>query len=526
VEAEILYQRGVGEQARYFFKHALIQDTAYQSLLKSTRQQYHTQIAKVLEERFPDTKTNQPELLAHHYTEANLIEQAIPYWRQAGQRAAQRSAYVEAISHFTKGLELLQTLPDTPERAQQELTLQIALGTALVATKGYAALETTRAYARARQLCQQVGETPQLFPVLGGLAAFYIEQGEFQTAHKLAEQLLRIAQYARDPVLLLWAHLALGQTFYFLAELKLAREHFEQSLALYDRQQLRSYGYAYDPGVACRSRLARVLWSLGYPDQALKSSQAALSLAQGLSHPFSLALALSWAAEIHRFRREPRVTQQQAEALITLSTEQGFPYWLAMGTILQGWTLAEQGREAQAIAQIQEGMTAWRAVGSKPTRTWGLALLAEVYGKAGQTEERMKVLAEALATINRTGERYYEAELYRLKGELTLQKAGTRDWGLGAGSSSPQAPSLRPQVPSEMAREAEGYFFKAIEIAQKQQAKSWELRASTSLARLWQQQGKRAEAHKLLLDVYNWFTEGFDTKDLQEAKRLLEELNH
>ena len=255
VEAELVYQRGVPPQATYLFKHALIQDTAYQSLLKSTRQQYHRQIAQVLEEQFPQTVETQPELVAHHYTEAGLSEQAIPYWQQAGQRASQRSAHVEAISHLTKGLELLKTLPDTPERAQQELTLQIALSTPLMATKGFAASEVEQAYARARELCQQVGETPQLFPVLDGLCAFYTIRGDIQTGHELAEQLLRLAQCMQDPVLLVSAHRALGTTWHILGEFTLARTHLEQSLALYDPQRHRSYGFVYDPGVTGLSAL-------------------------------------------------------------------------------------------------------------------------------------------------------------------------------------------------------------------------------------------------------------------------------
>ena len=281
VEVELLYQRGLPPQATYLFKHALIQDTAYQSLLKSKRQQYHQQIAQVLEARFSDIKETQPELLAHHYTEAGLIEQAIPYWQQAGQRASQRSAHVEAISHLTKGLELLKTLPDTPERAQQELTLQIALGAPLQATKGFGAPEVERVYARARELCQQVGETPQLFPVLCGLWLFYTARAESQTARELGEQLLSLAQSVQDSALLLQAHHALWTTSFFLGEFALAREHAEQGMTLYDLQQHRSHAFLYgghDPGVCGRGFEAWASWHLGYPDQALKENP-------GGSHP-------------------------------------------------------------------------------------------------------------------------------------------------------------------------------------------------------------------------------------------------
>ncbi|TMA50719.1 MAG: adenylate cyclase, partial [Deltaproteobacteria bacterium] len=282
IEAEMLYQRGLAPQARYVFKHVLIQDVAYQSLLKSKRQQYHQQIAQVLEERFPEIRETQPELLAYHYTEAGFIVQAIPYWQRAGQRATQRSAYVEAIAHLTKGLELLKTLPDTPERAQQELDLQLALGPALIATKGYAAPEVERVYARARELCQQVGETSQLFSVLWGLWDCHSVRAEHKAAHELGGQLLTLAQSGQDPAFLVEAYRALGVTLFWLGKLVPAREHIEQSILLYDSRQHRSYVslYGQDPGVICLCRVALVLCYLGYPDQALKRSQEALTLAQ------------------------------------------------------------------------------------------------------------------------------------------------------------------------------------------------------------------------------------------------------
>ena len=236
VEAEVLYQRGLLPQARYLFKHALIQDAAYQSLLKSTRQQYHGQIAQVLEEQFPETREAQPELLAHHYTEAGLRAQALSYWQQAGERATQRSAYVEAVAHLTKGLEVLKALPDTPEHIQQELALQIALGPALMATRGYAAPEVGKTGTRARALCQQLGETPQLFPVLCQLVEFYLNRGELQTTHELAEQLMRLAESIPDPYPRSVAHLTLGAALTWLGELPSARLHVEQALALYDPQ--------------------------------------------------------------------------------------------------------------------------------------------------------------------------------------------------------------------------------------------------------------------------------------------------
>jgi class 3 adenylate cyclase/predicted ATPase len=514
VEAELVYQHGLLPRARYSFKHALIQDTAYQSLLKSRRQHLHQQIARVLTERFPETVETQPELVAHHYTEAGLAEQAIPYWQKAGQRASQRSANVEAVSHLTTGLELLKSLPDTAERSQQELHLQIALGAVLIATKGYASLEARQAYARARELCEQMRDTPQLFPVLFGLYTAYLVSSEHKTAHGLAEQMLRLAHRQQAATFLLPAHIAFGAVSVFLGESTVARGHLEQGITLYDPQKHNPqvFGGAQDLGVNCLSYAAWALWFLGYPDQALKRSQEALTLARGLAHPYSLAFALGMAARFYQFRRDGQTAHGQAKAAITLCTDQGFPFFLAIGTILQGWALAEQGQREEGIAQIHRGIASVRATGAELATPYYLALLAEMYGRDGQVEEGLTVVGEALAIADKNEEHFYDAELYRLKGELTLQQF--------------QVSGSRFQVENGPASKAEACFLKAIEIARRQQAKSLELRAVMSLSRLWQRQGKREEAQQMLAEVYGWFTEGFDTKDLQEAKTLLEELSH
>jgi predicted ATPase/class 3 adenylate cyclase len=503
VEAELLYKRGVAPQTTYIFKHALIQEAAYQSLLKRTRQHYHRQIAQMMEERFPESAEAQPELLAHHYTKAGLSMPAMLYWQRAGERAVRRSANLEAISHLTKGLEVLRTLPDTPERSLQELTLQRILGVPLLATKDFAAAEVEHVYARARALCQQVGDTSQIFPVLFGLWGFYEVRGDLQTARELAEQLLALAEREQDPALLLQGHRALGDTLVWLGQFVLARTHLEQGIALYNPQQHRAHAalYGQDPDMGCRSYVARALWMLGYPDQALQKSYEALSLAQELGHPFSLAFALTFVAVLHRFRREVRAAQEQAGALITLASEQGFPFWLAAGTGLEGWVMAAQGRGMEGIAKIHQSMAALQATGAKLARPWHHALLAEAYMNEGQAKQGLNLLTEALATVHETGERFFEAELYRLKGELVLAHS------------------------AEDRLEAESCFHQAIAVARHQQAKSLELRAAMSLSRLWQRQGKQTEARKLLAEIYGWFTEGFDTADLQEARALLEELS-
>ena len=502
VEAELVYQRGLPPRSRYIFKHALIQDAAYQSLLKSTRQQYHQRIAQVLEAQFPDTALLQPELVAHHYTEAGLSAQAVRYWQQAGQRAVERSANLEAVAHLMKGLEALATVPDTPERSQQELGLQIILGPALMASKGIAAPEVGRAYARARELCRQVEDAPQVFSVLRGLWNFYLVRAEHQTAQELAEQLLTLAQRHQTPAFLLEAHMTLGISSFWQGAIAAARAHLEQASTLYAPQPHRAHAFLYglDPGMASRCYAAWVLWTLGYPEQAHQRIDEGLSLAQELPHRFSLAAALVYAAWQHQLRREGPTVQARAEAAISLSTEQGFPHWLAAGTFLRGWALAAQGQAEEGLAQLQQGLAAWRAIETKLGLPAILLLLAEAYGKAGQVEVGLQTLAEASALVNQTQERVYEAELYRLQGELLLVRS------------------------AEHYAEAETCFRQALAVARRQQAKSWELRAATSLSRIWQQQGKQAEAHALLAPIYGWFTEGFDTADLKDAKALLHEL--
>jgi len=512
VEVELLYQRGVLPQATYLFKHALIQEAAYQSLLRSTRQQYHQRIARVLEQRFPEVTATQPELLAYHYTEAGLGEEAVAYWQRAGRRALERSANPEAVTHLTKGLEVLKTLPDVPQRLQHELDLQTTLGPALSVAKGYAAPEVERSYTRARELCQLMGDAPQLGPVLWGLHRFYFMRGELQTAQALGEQLLGLTQHAPAPPLLLAAYTAMGAALFMRGHLRVAREHLLQELPLVEAPQRRAlaFHYGYDPGVLRLAFAALDLWSLGYAEAAQQRGQAALTLAQELAHPFSLVVALGVTAIVQQCRRDIPGTQAQAEAALTLATEQGSPYWIAGGAMLRGWALAAQGQAEEGIAQIRQGLTAYRATGAELVRPYYLALLAEAYGQGGQAEAGLAVLAEALAAVEKTGERWWEAELYRLKGELLLQSGGQ---SLESGVSNPQSAV------------AATYFHQALDTARRQQTKSLELRTAMSLARLWQRQGKRDAARQLLAEVYDWFTEGFDTVDLQEARALLEELS-
>jgi class 3 adenylate cyclase/predicted ATPase len=502
VEAELVYQRGLPPHAMYLFKHALVTDIAYQSLLKSTRQHYHQRIAQVLHERFPETAETQPELLAHHYTEAALNEQAVGYWQKAGENAVQRSAHVEAIGHLHQALALLTTLPETSEHLQQELDVLIKLGPVLMSTKGRAAPEVEQVYTRARALCQHMEGSQRLFPVLVGLRRFYNIRGRLQIANEFAEQLLSLARQMHNHAYLLEAHSALGINCCFLGEFARSSEHLMQGMALYEAQEHGSLGFhsGIDLGVHCLTWLAMAHLELGYPDQAIRRMNEALQLAYELGHPFSLARVFLTTAHLHQRRREAHMTQEKAEEGIALCTEQGFAQYRAWGVTMRGWSLAAQGQAAEGIEQMSQGIADWRATGAEASVPLWLAWLAEAYSVTGQIGDGLRTLSEALALVDKTDDRWSEAELHRLQGELLLQ----------------QSPDNQT--------EAESCYQKAITIAQNQSAKSFELRAATSLARLWQQQGKRQDAHDLLAPVYEWFTEGFDTADLQEAKALLNDL--
>ena len=503
VEEELLYQRGRPPRARYIFKHALIRDAAYQSLLRRTRQQYHQQVAALMVERFPDTVAAQPEIVAQHYAEAGCVVEAIGYFRKAGQQALERSANLEAATHFEKALEQFPQLAETSERDQRELEIQMALGAALVPARGFADPGVGKAYARAWELCQQLDDVVHLPLVLRGRQIFEFVRGEFRKAREVAEQFVDLAERQQDPALMVGSYHALGQILFMQGDLIAARRITEQGIALFDPEQHRLPNWpGGQPGEQCYLYAAFTLWMLGYPDQALQRAEEALAMANKLANPTNLINTLAFVAHIHVLRLEPVAACQRAGATMKLSTEHRNPHFLGHATVLHGWTQVAQEQVEDGIAEIEQGIATFRSTGAVSIWLPGfLALRAQTFARANRIDDGLACVEEALALIDKSGERCWQAELLRIEGELILA------------------------APAKDHAQAESSFTQALDIARHQQAKSWELRAATSLARLWQRQGKHDESRELLTPIYDWFTEGFDTTDLKDAKALLEQLS-
>jgi class 3 adenylate cyclase/predicted ATPase len=500
VDAELLYARGVAPQVTYLFKHALIQEAAYQSLLKATRRKYHGEVAETLVERFPDTAEARPELLAHHLTEAGHTEEAVAQWMKAGLRAVERSAYPEAIAHLSRGLELLETLPDSPARSREEMNLQTDLARALEVVRGWAAPEVGSAYNRALELARAVGGTPDLFSALHGLWEFHELRGEMAVLLEEAGRLRDLAETNGDPLLRMEAQHALGESLMYQAKYSAAVREFEQSMEIYDpvrHHPLAIQSGDYDHNVAAHALSAWSLWILGYPDRALARAERAITLADELAHPYSQVFALTFAAWQRQFRREAPECEERAEAGLSLSLQVEVPIFIAGCRFLRGWATAQRGEANQSIGEIAQALADWREIGTELLRPGWLSLLAESYGLARQPERGLAALEEAITEVDRRGEIWSQAELYRLQGSLIML------------------------LPAPDPASAETCFLRAIDIARQQEARSLELRAAVSLGRLWQQQGKAEEARALLEPVYEWFTEGFETPDLQEARALL-----
>jgi predicted ATPase len=500
VTSELVFQRGTPPDAVYSFKHALVQDAAHGSLLHSSRQQLHAHIAEALAAHSPELMDSQPEIFAQHYAEAGLVEKSVACWGKAARRSVDRSAIAEAVAQFQKGLDQLALLPATLERQRQELEFCSALGAALRLVKGQAAPETGHAYARARELWEQLGFPAEYLHVPYGQSRYHAFRGELDLAMRLDEDLLRLSRQRNDSAGLVLGDYSSGRNLMFAGKFVLSRSHLDEVLALYDPISHRSLVHqtGSHPQVVAQGYLGIVLFCLGFPNQALVQSDAAIAEARRLAHPPSLVSSLANGARLLSLVSEAAALDERSDELTAVATEQNFLAPGAQGAIYRGLVKVKNGDVAEGISLLQSGSMAYRATGGEAWVPHHIALLAEAYAIAGQVEKSLALLDDTLEIVARTGERLLEAELNRRKGQLLLR-----------------------QGQSEAAEEL---YRKALSIAVEQEAKLWELRAAASLARRRRDQGRRAEARDLLAPIYGWFTEGFDTADLKEAKALLDEL--
>jgi class 3 adenylate cyclase/predicted ATPase len=501
VASELVFQRGMPPDAVYSFKHALVQDAAHGSLLRNARQQLHAQIADALQTHFPELMESQPELLAQHYAEAGLVEKSVAYWGQAGRRSAARSAMAEATAQLQKGLDQLELLPDNRQRQQQELEFWSAMGAALRFVKGQAAPEMGHAFVRARELWEQLGSPSQFLHIPYGLSFYHIYRGEFDLAQRLDEDLLRLSRQRNDAAGLVLGHASSGRTLMSLGRFASSRSHLEEVLALYDPDSHGSLGYqtGSHPGRGARGQLGIALFCLGFPDKALAQINAGITEALTLAHTPSLAASLAQGCRLLSLRGDNAALDERAGQLIAVATEQGFPLYRALGTIYRGWVKVNTDDVAEGISLLRSGSGAYRTTGAESRIPYYIALLAKACEIAGQVDEALTLLNSAMQIAERIGERWFAAELYRHKGHFLLRQG--------------------------FSEAAEELYRQALAIAEEQEAKLWELRAAVSLARLGRQQGRHSEAYDVLRPVCGWFTEGFDTQDLRDAKALLDELS-
>ena len=504
VDAELLFRRGTPPNSTYTFKHALLQDAAYNSLLSSKRQLLHAHIVRALEQQFSDIVETEPELLAHHCVGAGFNQKAIEYWRNASKHAIQNSAYTEAMAHLNKGLDLLQQLPAERERDRLELGLQTARAMVYQATKGFSAQETGAAYARARELCDQLDDAAEVFPTLHGIYLFHGLRAEHELSSEIATECLQRAQQQQDSLLLTIAHRVIGSMFLVLGNFTSARDHIEQVMTLYDPEQHRQavFTYGVDPKSIGLAHAGQILFSLGYLDQSLAASEQAIAHSDQLKHGYNLGYALFWYNVVGIQRGNAVAVSKRAQRLISLGTEQGFPTWIVFGTFQHGVALAQLGKLEQGIKQMRRGLDEYLTLEIDLFRPNKLAALALALAEAGELEQALELLNEAMATVQRTKECWFEAELYRIKGKL-----------------------LRLKNTAEAIEEAEICLLTALDIGRQQQAKFWQLRAANELAILWREQNQRQQAKELLTPIYQWFSEGFDSPDLKQAGALVEELN-
>ncbi len=501
VASGLVFQRGRPPDAVYSFKHALVQDAAHGSLLRSSRQQLHAQIAEALETHSPELMDTQPQLFAQHYAEAGLVEKSVNYWGKAGRRSAGRSAMAEAASQFHKALDQLALLPGNHQRQQQELEFWSALGAVLFAVKGAAAPETGHAYARARELWEQLGFPAEFLQIPHGQSRYHMVRGELDLAQRLDEDLLRLSRQRNDSAGLVLGHYSSGRNLMHAGRFGSSRSHLEEVLALHDpiSDSLLVHQTGFSPHANSQGLLGIVLFCLGFPDQALARSSAAIAEARRLAHLTSLAVSLTNGTTVLSLIGDNAALDEWVPQVVAVTTEQGFPVWRAQGTIFRGWVKVKNGDVAEGISLLRSGMAAYRATGAEAYMPHFFALLAGACEIAGQVEEAATLLDHALQIVESTGQRWFAAELYRHKGQLLLRQGHSEA--------------------------AEQLYRQALSIAQEQGAKLWELRAAVSLARLGRDQARRSEAHDFLAPVYGWFTEGFDTQDLKGAKALLDQLS-
>ena len=508
IEAGLLFRQGIPPHASYLFKHALVQDAAYGTLLREPRRALHARIADALARQFPEIAESQPELLARHFTEAGAIEKAAGYWGKAGQRSLARSALQEAAEQLTRALAQIAALPNKPTLRRQEIKLQVALRHALMHLKGYEATETIATIERARQLVEQAearGESAEdpllLFSLLNGLWSAKILAFDGDAAYKLAVQFLARAERKDGAGPVVDGHRLLGTTLLWMGDIAEGREHLDRGIKLCDtlddRPPVTSLGE--DVRLVTLSFQSLALALLGYYDAALVDAATAVSGARELGQFGTLIHTVAWSGDVRVIRGEYTAARTAVEEMVELAGEKEARWWKLAGMLRQGVLMALTGQASEAVHVLTSNIAA------SETATfflpWFMSNLAAAHAQLGQFEEARRTIGEAIAMIARTKERWCEAEINRMAGEIELKS------------------------PELAAAKAEAYFGRALAIARKQQAKSWELRAAMSMARLWRDQGRRNEARELLAPVYGWFTEGFDTLDLKEAKVLLDELS-
>lgn len=502
VAAELVFRRGIPPATTYIFKHALVRDAAYQSLLRKSRQDLHANIANALEKGFPHTFEARPELVARHFDEAGLFEEAVGYWLRAGRLSAARSANVEAIAHLRSGLLSLAALPPGEPRSRLELSLQLALGGPLLATKGFASSHVEAVYQRAQELSRELDSDKDLFTAIRGLGYVYHVRANLREATRLVAEVVDLARRIGEPAMLAEAYHSAGAQTFHLGTFQAAHDWYHQSIEAGDyRGRFHSEVYGINMGVFCRAYLSHCDWHLGYPDRALQTAEEALALAREVAHPFSIALALDYLAMLHQFRREPEAVLRIAEEARSLCLEHRFDYYRSWSTLVRAWAVAEANSPEEGLAAYDAALHEFRETGAELRMPHHLCLLAAVQRKAGRRGAGLRLVAEASQIAERNLESWCNAEIERERGELLLLDSS-----------------------DDAREEAVAAFRRAIRIAADQGAKMLELRASAALARLWAQCGEREKALDVLTPIYDWFTQGFDTPDLHRASTLLGEL--